>query len=154
MHRRSGVDNSSRSSGLRFDAGTHLFSEGEKNAALFFSLNFRTLLASLPRCFTGTLLLPLCLFLRPILKFWSIGVTLMRFTWANVSERRILVSNFSVTYNRAFVNFTHRIGFRMSELFRKIDEDFAGSIPEIRNHNCRVLFNIRSLSTALLSPFF
>ena len=36
---------------------------------------------------------------RPILKFWSVGVTLMRFTWANHSERRILVSNVSVTYN-------------------------------------------------------
>ena len=53
----------------------------------------------LPRCFAGTSLLPLCLFLRPILKFWSIGVTLMRFAWANQSERRILVSNFSVTCN-------------------------------------------------------
>ena len=35
----------SRFSGLRFDAGRHLFSEGEKNAALFFSF-FNTLLAS------------------------------------------------------------------------------------------------------------
>ena len=30
----------SRSSGLRVDAGRHLFSEGAKNAALFFSFNF------------------------------------------------------------------------------------------------------------------
>ena len=37
----------SRSSVLRFDAGRHQFSEGEKNAVLFFSFNFRTLLASL-----------------------------------------------------------------------------------------------------------
>ena len=39
----------SLSSGLRFDgAGRHQFSEGEKkNAALFFSFNFRMLLASL-----------------------------------------------------------------------------------------------------------
>ena len=37
----------SLSSGLRFDAGKHLFSEGQKNAALFSSSNFRTLLASL-----------------------------------------------------------------------------------------------------------
>ena len=28
----------------------------------------------------------------------------------------------------AFVNFTHKIGFRKSGLFRKIDEDFGGSI--------------------------
>ena len=53
-----------------------------------------------PRCFAGTLLLPLCLLLRPILKFWSVGATLMRFTSAkNHSERRILVSNVSVTCN-------------------------------------------------------
>ena len=36
----------SRSSGLRVDAGRHLFSEGEKNVALFFSFNFNILLAS------------------------------------------------------------------------------------------------------------
>ena len=36
----------SRSSGLRVDAGKHLFSEGEKNVALSCSLNFNTFLAS------------------------------------------------------------------------------------------------------------
>ena len=60
----------SRSSGLRVDASKHLFSGGEKNVALF-SINFNTLLASLHAGFTGTLLLPLCLLLRPILKFWG-----------------------------------------------------------------------------------
>ena len=30
----------SRSSGVRVDAGRHLFSEGEKNAALFFSFHY------------------------------------------------------------------------------------------------------------------
>ena len=88
-----------RSSGLRVDAGTHLFSEGEKNVALSCSFNFKHSFGQLPRCFAGTLLLPLCLLLRPILKFWSVGATLMRFTWTNVTERRILVSNFSVTRN-------------------------------------------------------
>ena len=78
----------SRSSGLRFDAGKHVLSEGEKNVALFFS-----------RCFTGTSFLPFRLFLRPILKFWSIGVTLRKFTWANHSEQWILVSIVSMTYN-------------------------------------------------------
>ena len=33
------------------------------------------------------------------LKFWSVGATLMRFTWANISERRILVLNFGLTCN-------------------------------------------------------
>ena len=37
--------------------------------------------------------------LRPTLKSWSVGATLMKFTWANISERRILVSNFRVTRN-------------------------------------------------------
>ena len=36
----------SQSSGLRFDASKHLFSEGEKNAALSCSFHFNTLLAS------------------------------------------------------------------------------------------------------------
>ena len=34
--------------------------------------------------------------------------------------------------------FTHRIGFHMSELFRKIDEDFGGSISWDTQPNCRV----------------
>ena len=54
---------------------------------------------NLARCFAATLLLPLCLLLRPILKFWSVGAALMRFTWAIISERKILVSNFSMTRN-------------------------------------------------------
>ena len=37
----------SLSSGYRVDTGKHLFSEGEKNAALFFSSDFRMLSASL-----------------------------------------------------------------------------------------------------------
>ena len=89
----------SRSSGFRVDAGRRLFSEGEKNVALQCSFNFNTFLASFHAASRGTLLLPLCLFLRPILKFWSVGATLMRFTWSIISERRILVSNFSVTCN-------------------------------------------------------
>ena len=49
-----------------------------------------------------------------------------------------------------FVTFVHRIGFRMSELFRKIDEDFSGSISWHTQPNRHVLFKI---ATALLSPF-
>ena len=47
---------------------------------------------------------------------------------------------------RAFVNFTHRISFRMFELFREIVVDFSGSISWITQPNCRVLF---SIATAL-----
>ena len=70
----------SRSSGLRFDgAGKHQFSESEKNAVKFSPLIFGCFWP--PRCFTGTSLLPLRLFLRPIHKFWSVLAALMRFTW-------------------------------------------------------------------------
>ena len=51
----------------------------------------------------------------------------------------------------AFMNRTHRIGFRMFEHFRKIDKDFSVSISWSTQPNCRVFFNI---ATALLSPFF
>ena len=62
-------------------------------------LNCYTLFGQLPRCLAGTLLLPLCLFLWTILKFWSVGATLMRCTWTNVTDRWILVSNFGMTCN-------------------------------------------------------
>ena len=99
MHRRAGVGKLSFLRFLKVDASRHLFSEGEKNVALFFSLNFLHTFGQPPRCFAGTLLLPLCLFLRPILKFWSVGATLIRFPWAYQSKRRILVSNVCVTCN-------------------------------------------------------
>ena len=68
----------------------------------------------------------------------------------------------------AFVNFTRRIGFRKSELFRKIDEDFGGSISWNTQPNCRVFDELHTtglsvlsydscffnMATALLSPFF
>ena len=57
-------------------------------------LIFNTLLASCHAASRAPCSLPLCLILRPIFKFWSVGATLMRFTWANITERRILVSNF------------------------------------------------------------
>ena len=51
----------------------------------------------------------------------------------------------------AFSNLTHWIGFRMFEPFRKIDQDFGGTISWNTQPNCRVHF---SMATALLSPFF
>ena len=90
----------SRSSGLRFDgASRHQFSESEKYAALFFSFNSRIFLASLHAASRAHRSLPFSLLLRPILKFWGIGVALMRITWANYSKRWFLVSNVGVTYD-------------------------------------------------------
>ena len=68
----------SLSSGLRFDAGGHLFSEGEKNVVLCFSFSFR---------------IHLVIFHAAS----SIGVALMWITWANHSKRWFLVSNVGVT---------------------------------------------------------
>ena len=90
----------------------------------------------------------------------------MRFTWASQSERRVLVSNLSVTCT-AFVNFTRRIGFRIAELFRKIDEDFGCSVSWNTQPNYRAFdesyttnFFVVSydscffnMATALLSSF-
>ena len=53
-------------------------------------------------------------------------------------------------HNMALVNLTHRIGFNMFGLFRKIDEDFGGSISCNTQPSCRVFFNV---ATAILSPF-
>ena len=94
MHWRTGVDN--KFSFLRFKIWcrqAHIFPKVRR------MLLFRAPLILIhfwpaSRCFAGTLLLPLCLFLWTILKFRSVGATLMRFTWTNVTERRILVSNF------------------------------------------------------------
>ena len=103
-----------------------------------------------PRCFTGTSLLPFRLFLRPILKFWSIGVTLMRITWANHSKRWILVSKVSMTYD----------GF--CEFYTSDWFPYVWALPQNRWRlrrliswntlpNCRVIFN---MPTTLMSPFF
>ena len=54
----------------------HHFSEGANNAVSCFSSFF--FFGQLPRCFTGTSLLSFRLFLRSILKFRNIGVTLMK----------------------------------------------------------------------------
>ena len=89
----------SLSPGLRVDAGRHLFSEGEKNVALSCSFNFRIFLASLHAASRAHRSCHSVSSLDRPSNFWSVGDALMRFTWAKKSERRILVSNFSVTCN-------------------------------------------------------
>ena len=87
----------SRSSGLTVDAGRLLFPK-VRRMLLCFSPLISTHFGPASTLLHGTSLLPFRLFLRPILKFWSTGVTLMRITWANHSKRWILVSNVSMTY--------------------------------------------------------
>ena len=73
----------SRSSGFRVDAGKHLLSEGEKNAALISSFNYDTLLAN---SHTDSRALRSCHSVSSrdqSSNFWNIGVTLMKFTWSN-----------------------------------------------------------------------
>ena len=101
----------SRSSGLRVDAGRHLFSEGEKNVALSCSFNFNTLLASFHAASRAACSCPLCLLLRPIL---------------NISKRRgyaheVLLGKYIRAKDFGLVNFTRWIGFCMSVHFRRID---------------------------------
>ena len=52
--------------------------------------------------------------------------------------KSVRAKDFGLECATAFVNVTRRIGFRMSELFRKIDEDFGGSISWNTQPNCRV----------------
>ena len=116
---------SSRSSSWRFDASKHLFSGDEKNAALSCSLNLTHFWPA--SALLRTLFLPLCLLLRAIPKFWSLGATLMRFVMANIDKRRILVSNFGVTYNSLFE-------FHTLDWLRRV-----GALPEKRLQQLHVL---------------
>ena len=128
----------SRSLGLRFDAGRHLFYEGEKNVALFFSFNFRTLLASLHAAARAPCS---CHSVSSWDRSSNFGALELR--WWGSPGQFIPCDGFwsrmSAWRATAFVNFTHRIGFRMSELFRKIDENFGGSISWNTQPNCRDL---------------
>ena len=140
-----------RSSGLRFDgAGRHQFSEGQKNDALFFSFNFRTLLASLHAASRAP-----CSFYSVSSWDRSSKFGAMGLRWwgspGQIIPSEGFWSRMSAWRTTAFVNCTHRIGFCVSELFRKIDEDFGGTISWNTLPDCRVIFN---MATAHLSPFF
>ena len=141
----------SRSSGLRFDAGRHLFFEGEKNAALFFSFNFRILLATFHAASRAPCSCHSVSSWDRSSNFEALGLRCWWGSPGQIYTSEGFWSRMLARHTTAFVNRTHRIGFRMFELFRKIDEDFGGSISWNTQPNCRVLFNI---ATALLSPFF
>ena len=88
----------SLSSGSRVDAGKHLFSE-ERRMLLFHAILLLTHFWPTSTLLRGHLALATLFPLEndpQILERWA---TLMRFTWAKKSERRIFVSNFTVTRN-------------------------------------------------------
>ena len=89
----------SRSSGLRVDARRHLFSGDEKNAALSCSFNLNTFLASFHAASRAPCSCHSVSSCERSSNFYSVGATLMRFTWTNVTERGILVSNLGMTCN-------------------------------------------------------
>ena len=141
----------SPSSGLRFDgAGRHLFSEREKNAVLCFSFNFSIFWPASTLLYGHIdLVIPSLLETDPqILEHWGYAD---KDRLGQIIPSDGFWSRMSAWRTTALVNFTHRIGVRMFELFRKIDEDFGGSISWNTQPNCRVIFN---KATALLSPFF
>ena len=140
----------SLSSSLRFDgAGKHQLSQGEKNAALFFSFNFRKHLASFHAASRAH---RSCHSVSSWDRSSNFGTLGSRW-WGSPGQTMPsdgFLSQMSAWRTIAFVNFTHRIGFRMFELFRKTD-DFGGSISWHTQSNCRVIFNI---TTAVLSSLF
>ena len=151
VHRRSGVYNKLSFLWLKgWWRNRHQVSEGEKNVALFFSINFRVLSASVHAASRAH---RSCHFVSSWDRSSNFGALGLRW-WG--SPGQIIPSDgfwsrMSAWRTTAFVNWTHRIGFRVFELFRKIDEDFGGSISWNTQPNCHVLF---SIATALLSPFF
>ena len=75
MHRRAGVDN--KFSFLSFKGWCRqapIFRRWEECCSFLLLYFFKHTFGQRPRCFAGTLLLPLCLLLRPIFKFWSVGL--------------------------------------------------------------------------------
>ena len=136
----------SRSSSLRVDASRHLFSEGDENVALFFSFwIFETLLASFH---TPSRAPCSCDSVSSWDRSSNFGALGLRW-WGSPGQiipnegfwTRILVWRAI-----AFVNFTRWIGFCMSDLFRKIDDNFGGSISWKTQPNCRVFDELHPTS--------
>ena len=96
----------------------------------------------------------LCLLQRPILKFWSIGLRWWGSPWQIIPSEGFW-SRMSAWRATAFLNFPHRIGFSMSELYRKMDGDFSGTISWNTQPNSRVIFKIPTalFVTILWRPF-
>ena len=110
---------------------------------LYFLIKFQDIYGQPPRCFTGISLQPFRLFLTAILKFWGIGVALMRITSAKLLQATALVKR------------THRIGFSVFELFRKIVVDFGllHILKYATQLSCNFQHSHCTFVTILLRPF-
>ena len=139
----------SRSSGLRFDAGTHLVSEGEKNVALFFSFTFRTLLASIHAASRAH---RSCHSVSCWDRSSNFGALGLRW-WGSPGQMypsEGFWSRMCAWRATAFVHFTRRIGFRMSELLVKSMKTSAAPYPGIRTPFVVYLMSC----TQRVSPFY
>ena len=117
----------SLSSGFNVDAGRHLFSGDEKNVALFSPLIFKTLLANFHAASRAACS---CHSVSSWGRSSNYGALGLRW-WGSPGQTSASEGFRSRMHARratAFVIFLRRIGFRMSELLDKIDEDFGGSI--------------------------
>ena len=94
-----GSTTNSRSSSLRFDAGKQLFSEGEKNAALWCSFIFNAFLASFHAASRAHRSCHSVSSWDRSSNFVALGLRSWGSPGQIISGRRILVSNVSVTYN-------------------------------------------------------
>ena len=126
----------SRSSGLRVDAGRHICWEGEKNAALWCSFNFNTFLASFHAASRAPCSCHSVCSRDRSSNFGAFGLR----SWGSpgqISERRILVSNFGVTCNSLCDSHTldwlrHVGALPESRLRRRHVLKYATQLPCIR----------------------
>ena len=137
----------SLSSGLRVDgAGKHQFSEFEKNAALCFFFNFRMLLSSSHAASRAhRSWLSVSSWDRSS-NFGALGLRWWR-SPGQIIPSDGFWSRMSAWRTTSFVNWTHQVGFRMFELFRKVDEDFGGSISWITTFQHSHCTFVHSFST-------
>ena len=122
----------------------------------------------LPRCFAGSLLLPFCLFLRPVLKFWSVGATLIEVHLG----KSVRAKDFGLECMRDVQQLSRilhvgSVSVCLSSSVQ-IDKDFGGSISWNTQPKCRVFDELHTtgltvlsynsyffnMATALLSSFF
>ena len=147
MHWRTGVDN--KFSVLRFKSWCRqapIFRRWKERSS-FLLFEFEQFFGHLPRCFAGTLILPFCLLLRSIFKFGNVGDTLMKSTWANISERLIVLSNLSVTFN-SFREF-HTLDWFLLHVWALPQETSTASCRE--RHNPIVVRSMTGVQQVLVS---